>query len=161
MAWLAQARTSRIVPGSRTSRAVGMVFVLAALGACAYFIEPLLLLEPDRGLIVLVPFVMASVALAGLTGYAIRTGPPVPPYFVLGSVVVAPLVGMALLAMRPGLLWWTVVASGVLCALAAVRHKYAVAHGLEETEPDEDEAERRDLERLEKFGKDFEKKLPV
>lgn len=72
VAWLAQARTSRIVPGSRTSRAVGKIFVLAALGACAYFIEPLLLLEPD-----------------------------------------------------------------------------------------DDEAERRDLERLEKLGKGFEKKLPI
>jgi MFS family permease len=161
VAWMAQARSSRIVPGSRTSRAVGMIHVLAALGACAYFIEPLLLLEPERGLAVLVPLVLASVALAGLTGYAIRTGPPVPLYFVLGTVLVAPFVGMALLAMRPGLLWWTVVASGVLCALAAARHRYAVEHGLEEAQPDEDEAERRDLERLEELGRDFEKKLPI
>lgn len=161
VAWGAQARMSRIVPGSRTCRAVGMIFVLAALGACAYFIEPLLLLQPDRGLAVFVPLVLVSVALAGLTGYAARTGPPVPHYFILGSVVVALFVGMALLAMRPGLLWWTVVASGLLCALAAARNKYAVAHGLEEAEPEEDEAERLDFERLEELGKNVEKKLPI
>jgi MFS family permease len=160
-AWLIQARASRIVPGSRTSRAVGMIFILAALGACAYFIQPLLLLAPGRGFTVFVPLVLASATLAGLTGYAVRTGPPVPLYFALGAVFVASLVGRALLAMRPDLLWWMVAAGGILCVLAIARHKYAVAHQIEEAEPDEDEAERRDLERLEKIGKDFDKKLPI
>ena len=98
---------------------------MAALGACAYFIEPLLLLEPERGLAVLVPLVLASVALAGLTGYAIRTGPPVPLYFVLGTVLVAPFVGMALLAMRPGLLLaktgWCLTTAGEIAKLALDR----------------------------------------
>jgi hypothetical protein len=159
--WLAQARAAGIVPGSRTSRAVGTTFALATLGACAYFIEPLLLLDPAAGPYVFVPLVLASAVLASLTGYAIRTGPPVPAYFVLGTVGVAPLVGMALLAASSGLLWATVAATGVLCALAVVRHKYAAAHGLEEAEPDEHAAMRADLERLEKLGKDFEKKLPI
>lgn len=161
VAWLIQARTSRIVPGSRSSRAVGMIFVLGALGACAYFIEPLLLLDPGRGFTLLAPLVLSSLTLAALTGYSIRTGPPVPLYFALGTVILAALVGLGLLAMNPGMLWWMVAASAALCALAGMRHKYAVAHQLEEAEPDEEEAERKDLERLEKFGKDFEKKLPI
>lgn len=161
VAWLAQGRVARVVPGHRTSRAVGMIFALAALGACAYFIEPLLLLNPSGGPYVFVPFVLASALLAGLTGYAIRTGPPVPTYFVLGPAAVAPLVGMAFLAQSPPLLWATVAASGVLCALAVVRHRYAVAKGLEEAEPDEEAAEQTDLERLEKLGKGLGKGFPV
>jgi len=160
VAWLAQAQVARIVPGSRTSRAVGMVFALAAIGASANFIEPLLLLDPAGGLFVVVPFVLASAVLAGLCGYAIRTGPPVPTYFVLCPAAVAPLVGMALLSMSPSLLWATVVASVVVCALAVARHRYAVAHGLEEAEPDEEAAKQADLDRLEKVGKDLGKKLP-
>ena len=69
--------------------------------------------------------------------------------------------GMALLAQSPPLLWTTVAASGVLCALAVARHRYAVAKGLEEAEPDEDAAEQTDLERLEKLGKGFGKGFPV
>jgi hypothetical protein len=160
-AWLAQARASRIVPGSRTSRAVGITFALAALGACAYFIEPLLLLDPGAGPFIFVPLVLVCVLLASLTGYAIRTGPPVPTYFVLGPVAVAPLVGMALLAMSFKLLWATVVASAVLWAVAVARHRYAVDHGFEEAEPDDEAAERADRERLEKLGKGFDSKLPI
>ena len=161
VAWLAQARLARIVAGSRTSRAVGTIYSLAAVGGCAYFFEPVLMLDPGAGVLVLVPLVLAAALLAGLTGYAIRTGPPVPLYFLLGVFIVAPAVGIALLAMSPRLLWATVVASVVLVALAITRHKYAMARGLEEAEPDEEAAKQADLERLEKLGKDFEKKLPI
>ena len=52
----------------------------------------------------------------------------------------------------------TVAASGVLCALAIARHRYAVTHGLEEAEPDEDAAVRADLEQLDKLSSE---KLPI
>jgi len=160
VAWIAQARLSGSVIGSRTSRAVGVIFALAALGACAYFVEPLLLLDPNAAPAVFAPFLLASVTLATLMGYAARTGPPVPSYFLLGPVCVVPVVGVALFAMSSDALWGTVGLSGLLCALAVARHKYAVAHGFEEEE-DHDEAERLDRERLDKLGKDIEKKLPI
>jgi hypothetical protein len=161
VAWIAQARASRIVPGSRSSRAVGMIFVIATIGATAYFIEPLLLLEPDRGMAIFVPLLLASALLAGLTGNAVRTGPPVPQYFVVGPILVAPLVGLSLFAMSSARLWILVGVSGALCLAAWIRHRYAVAHGLEEAKPDEAEAERADAERLEELGKKIEKKLPI
>lgn len=161
VAWIGHARASRIVPGSRSSRAVGMIFVIAAIGATAYFIEPLLLLEPDRGMAVFVPLILASALLAGLTGNAVRTGPPVPQYFVVGPISVAPLVGLSLFAMSATRLWILVSVSGVLCLAAWIRHRYAVAHGLEESKPDEAEAERVDAERLEEIGKNIEKKFPI
>jgi hypothetical protein len=160
-AWIGQARASRIVPGSRSSRAVGMIFVIAAIGATAYFIEPLLLLEPERGMAVFVPLILASALLAGLTGNAVRTGPPVPHYFVVGPIFVAPLVGLSLFAMSSARLWVLVGVSGALCLAAWIRHRYAVAHGLEEAKPDEAEAERADDQRLEEIGKKIEKKLPI
>jgi len=160
LAWIAQARLSGSVIGSRTSRAVGMIFALAALGACAYFVEPLLLLDPDAGPAVFAPFLLASVTLATLMGYAARTGPPVPRYFLLGPICVVPVVGVALFAMSSGALWGTVGLSGLLCAVAVARHRYAVAHGFEEEE-DDDEAERLDRERLDKLGRDIERKLPI
>ena len=84
-----------------------------------------------------------------------------PSYFVLGPVAVAPLVGMALLAMSSKLLWATVVASAVLWAVAAARHRYAVDHGFEEAEPDDEAAGQADRERLEKLGKEVDGKLPI
>jgi hypothetical protein len=68
---------------------------------------------------------------------------------------------MALLAMSSKLLWATVVASAVLWAVAVARHRYAVDHGVEEAEPDDEAAERADRERLEKLGKGFDSKLPI
>jgi len=53
-----------------------------------------------------------------------------------------------------------VVASAVLCALAVARHRYAAAHDLEEAEPDEDEAQRANLEKLDKVGKTLRAKSP-
>jgi len=78
----------------------------------------------------------------------------------LGPICVAPVVGVALFAMSSAALWGTVGVSGLLCALAVTRHRYAVAHGFEEEE-DHDEAERLDRERLDKLGRDIEKKLPI
>jgi hypothetical protein len=161
VAWLAQARLSNIVAGSRTSREVGMIFGMGALGAAAYFIEPLVLLEPDRGVSAFIPFALAGCLLAALAGYAMRTGPPVPRYFLLGPILVTPFVGLALFAVSPGRLWFLVGVSLLLCVAAWLRHLYAVGHGLEEAEFDESEAERTDEEILKQIGKKIEKKLPI
>ena len=99
------------------------------------------------------PWVTGSAILAALAGYAVRTGPPVPHYFVLGPLALAPLAGIALLSMSFGRLWALVGASVVVCVIAAVRHKYAVTHGIEEVEPEEDAAEQADRERLEHIAR--------
>jgi hypothetical protein len=153
VAWLFQARWAGSVEGRRSGRDVGVTFTIASLGACAYFAAPLLLLDPARAPMVLMPWVTGSVFLAALAGYAVRTGPPVPHYFVLGPVALAPLAGIALFSMSFGRLWALVGASVVLCVVAAARHKYAVTHGIEETEPEEDAAERADRERLERMAR--------
>ena len=161
VAWVGQARLTRIVPGTRGSRAVGMTFGLAALGACAYVSVPVLLLLNHGAATVYVPFVLSAFMLAALFGNAMRTGPPVPTYFAVGPAVVALAAGIALFMVSPSLLWTVVVASALLCAAAVARHRYPVAHGLEDAEPDEADAEKADMERLAKIGKDVKAKLPV
>ena len=152
-AWLVQARLTDIMPGTRGARAVGTIFALTALGACSYFVEPLLLLDGAAGTGNLVPFVIATLGLAVLFGFAARTGPPVPHYFMLGPLAVAPLVGVSLLMASPLRLWLCVGLVGLLAALALARHRYAVAHGTEETEPTQEEAAAKDQERLERLRK--------
>ncbi|MGB5392004.1 MAG: hypothetical protein WBP10_17645, partial [Thermoanaerobaculia bacterium] len=148
-----------IVPGARGARAVGSMFALVALGAGSYFVAPLLLLDGSRGFANLLPFVLASVSLAMLFGLAARTGPPVPHYFTIGPLLVAPLVGVCLLTASPGLLWAMVALNGFLCLAAWVRHRYALAHGTEEPEPSPEEAAQTDQERIVKLGQHLTKKL--
>ncbi|MGB5173236.1 MAG: hypothetical protein WBQ30_00705 [Thermoanaerobaculia bacterium] len=159
VAWIGQAWLTDIVPGARGARAVGSMFALVALGAGSYFVAPLLLLDGSRGFANLLPFVLASVSLAMLFGLAARTGPPVPHYFTIGPLLVAPLVGVCLLTASPGLLWAMVALNGFLCLAAWVRHRYALAHGTEEPEPSPEEAAQTDQERIVKLGQHLTKKL--
>jgi hypothetical protein len=49
-------------------------------------------------------------------------------------------------------LWSIAALTFVLYVVATVRHRYAVAHGIEEQELDQEEAARVDQERLTKLG---------
>lgn len=104
-------------------------------------------------------FLLATLSLALLFAFAARTGPPVPHYFTLGPLLVAPLVGMSLLKASPGRLWLTVALSAVLCLAAWIRHRVAVARGTEEPEPDPDKAAEEDKEKLMKLDSEIPKKL--
>ena len=128
------------------------------MGAIAYFIHPVLLLEGTRGFATLIPFFLASISLVILFAFAARTGPPVPHYFTLGPILLAPLLGVSLMMVSPSALWSLLGASSVLCLLAFIRHRYAVAHGTEEPEPDAAEAAQADQEKLLKVAKKFVKK---
>jgi len=159
IAWIGQARLTDIMPGSRGARAVGTIFALVALGASSHFVAPLFILDPGRGLANFLPFLLAALSLAMLFAFAARTGPPVPHYFSIGPVLVAPLVGIALMKASPGLLWITVVLSAVLCGVAGIRHRVAVVRGTEETEPDPEAAAAADREKLMKLDSQISKKI--
>lgn len=158
VAWLGQAFLTNIVPGARGARAVGSIFGLVALGGISNFVAPVLLLEETAGYAILIPFALCSFMLAILFGFALRTGPPVPHYFAIGPLILAPLVGMALLRASPADLWSLCLATGALCVAAAIRHSYAVAKGIEEEEPDPEAAAATDTARLLKLGKKLVRK---
>ena len=159
MAWVGQARLTDIVPGSRGARAVGTIFALVAMGACSHFVTPLLILDRGAGWLNFIPFLLAALSLALLFAFAARSGPLVPHYFTIGPVLVAPLVGMALMMASPSRLWLTVGASAVLCLAAWIRHRVAVARGTEEPEPDPDQAAEIDKEKLMKVEKRLKNRL--
>lgn len=146
--WIAQARFTDIIPGARAAPAVGSIFALVAMGSSSYFIAPLLLFDPGPGFASLVPLAIASVSLGGLFGLAVRTGPPVPHYFAVGPLVIAPALGISLAMVSPALLWASAIASGVLGMAAWLRHRWAVAHGTEEPEIDPATAAEADQKRL-------------
>jgi hypothetical protein len=158
-AWIGQARLTDIVPGARGARAVGSIFTLVAMGSGSYFVAPLLLYDELHGFASLIPFILASVAMAMLFGFAARTGPPVPHYFTLGPLLVAPLLGVCLLMVSPNLLWITAALAGILCLAAWFRHHYAVAHGTEEPEPTPEAAAQADQEKLDKVSKQLGEKV--
>ena len=159
VAWVGQAQLTDIVPGARGARAVGSIFALVAMGASSYFVALLLLLEEQNGFASFIPFVLASVTLAVIFGFAARTGPPVPHYFAIGPLALAPLLGVCLFMVSPGLLWMMVGLSGALGLAAWFRHRYAVAHGTEEPEPSPEEAAQADQQKLENLSKKFTKKI--
>jgi len=159
VAWIGNAVLMNRLPGVHGARAVGSMFALVALGACSYFITPLLLLDGSRGFANLVPYVLASVGLAVLFGQAVRTGPPVPHYFMVGPLLLAPLAGVCLLIASPGLLWAVVVLTGVLCLAAWIRHRLALANGTEEPEPSPEEAAQADQQKLVKLSQKLTDKL--
>lgn len=158
VAWIAQAQLKELLPKAGNARSVASLFALVALGSAAYFVHPVLLLEGARGFTTLIPFVLASISLAILFAFAVRTGPPVPHYFAFGPILVAPLLGVSLMMVSPTALWSVVGASSALCLLAFFRHRYAVAHGTEEPEPNAAEAAQLDQERLLKVGNKLVKK---
>jgi len=158
VAWIAQAQLTNVVPGARGARAVSSIFALVAMGTSSYFVAPLLLLEESRGFASLVPFVLASVSLAVIFGFAARTGPPVPHYFAIGPLVLAPVLGACLLMISPRALWVMVGWSAALCLAARVRHRHCLAHGTEEPEPSPEEAATADQKRLARLGKKLLKK---
>lgn len=158
-AWVAQARLTNVVPGARGARAVGSIFALVTLGSTSHFVAPALLLDQAAGFATFVPFLIASVSLAVVFAFAARTGPPVPHYFAVGPVFVAPLVGMAFMAASPALLWLTVALTGALSLMAWVRHKVALAGGTEEPEPTPEDAAEADREMLDKLSKKLPTKL--
>jgi hypothetical protein len=157
-AWIGQARLTDIVPGARGARAVGSIFALTAIGASSYFVAPLLLLDEGRGFSSLVPYVLASMALAVLFGFAVRTGPPVPHYFAVGPLILASILGVCLLMASPVLLWSTTAMTGALCLAAWFRHRYAAARGTEEPEPSPEAAAEADQQRLVKLREKLSKK---
>jgi len=159
IAWIWQARLTDIMPGSRGARAVGTIFALVALGASSHFVAPLFILDPGRGLANFLLFLLAALCQAVLFAFAARTGPPVPHSFTIGPVLVAPLVGIALMKASPGLLWITVVLSAVLCGVAWIRHRVAVARGTEEPEPDPEAAAKADKDKLMKLESKISRKL--
>ncbi len=158
-AWVGQAQLTDIVPGARGARAVGSIFALVAMGTSSYFVTPLLLFAEQRGFASLIPFVLASVILSVVFGFAARTGPPVPHYFAVGPLALAPLLGLCVFMVSPRSLWMMVGLSGSLGMAAWVRHRYAVAHGTEEPEPTAEEAAQADHQMLDKLSKKIKKKV--
>ena len=156
--WIGQARLTNIVPGARAAPAVGSIFALTAMGSSSYFVTPLLLFDAGQGIASLAALVIASVSLAYLFGLAVRTGPPVPQYFAIGPLVLAPMLGAFLAMVSPALLWASVVASGVLALAAWFRHRWAVAHDTEEPEIDPAAAAEADQKRLSELEKKLHKK---
>ena len=157
LAWIAQARITNIMPGMRGARAVGTIFALSALGAASYFVAPLLLLDGTAGFANFTPFLVASISLALLFGFAARTGPPVPHYFMVFPLLIAPLVGTSLFMASPPLVWLSSGIALASCLAAWLRHRTAVAGGWEEPEPSEDEAAQSDHESLIKLQQRFKK----
>jgi len=152
VALIGQARLTEIVFGTRGAIAVGSIFALTALGASSKFVAPTLLLDGAAGAQTYLPFLIATLILAFLFAFAARTGPPVPNYFMIGPLLLAPLLGMALLMASPARLW-AVVGAGVVVSVAAwIRHRVAVARGTEEPEPTTEEAAEADSEKLIKLG---------
>jgi MFS family permease len=159
VAWIGVAMLTNKLPGARGGRAVGSMFALVALGACSYFVTPLLLLDGSRGFASLVPFVATSVGLAVVFGLGARTGPPVPHYFTVGPLLLAPLAGISLLMASPWLLWVVTGLASILCLAAWIRHRLKLAHGTEEPEPSAEEAALADQQKLVKLSKKLGKKL--
>ena len=155
--WLAQAKLTDVVPGTRGARAVGTIFGLTALGSSSYFIAPELLFNQSEGYVTLALFISSSVALAVLFAFAIRTGPPVPLYFAIGPLILSPLLGVSLLMDSLTGLWSIAALTIMLYVVAMVRHRYAVARGTEEQGLDQEQAARADQERLEKLAKKLKK----
>ena len=160
VAWYGQQRLTQIVRGVG-SRAVGSIFAVSALGAATYFVGPLLLLDQSRGFASFVPFVLSSVALATVVGFAIRTGPPVPTYFAIFPALATLPLGVALFKASPSALWAMTGVTTAICLVAWIRHRYAVAHGTEEQEPDWHDAAKSDEEFVAKLGKVLSKKMPL
>jgi hypothetical protein len=159
LAWIGQALLSIYLPSILGERAVGSIFGLVALGVCSYFVTPLLLLDGSHGFYNIIPLVLLSTSLAVLFGFAARTGPPVPHYFMVGPLLIAPLAGTVILRALPEHLWPLVGLSGLLCLAALVRHRIMVARGTEELEPSAEEAAEADQQRLIKLGKKLVKKV--
>lgn len=157
VAWLVQAQLTDIVPGARGERAVGSIFAIVALGACSFFVAPLLLLDEGNGLINLTLFVVSGVSLAVLFGFAARTGPPVPNYFAIGPLFMAPVVGVCVFTASPGKLWISAGLTGFVCLAAWVRHRVTLARGTEEAELSAEEAAQADQQRLIKLGEKLKK----
>ena len=158
-AWIGIAVLTNKIPGASGARAVASIFVLVAIGACSYFVTPLLLLDGSRGFANLVPFVLASVGLTIVFGMAVRTGPPVPHYFAIGPLLLAPLAGICVLIASPSLLWAMVGLTGLLCLAALVRHRVKLANGTEEPEPSAEEAAQKDQQTLVGLSKKLAGKL--
>ncbi len=158
VAWIGQAKLTDVIPGRRSERAVGSIFGLTALGASSYFVAPLFLLEGSRAYLTLLPFLIAGVSLAVMFGFAVRTGPPVPSYFALGPLLLAPVVGLGLFTVSPGGLWATVGATGLVAVGAAIRHRIALAHGTEEREPTAEEAAQADQDRLNRLTENLSRR---
>lgn len=156
--WIGQARLTNIVPGARAAPAVGSIFALTAMGSSSYFVSPLLLFDSSHGSTNLAALVIASISLAYLFGLAVRTGPPVPLYFAIGPLVLAPMLGVVLATVSSALLWVSVIASGALALAAWLRHRWAVAHGTEEPEIDPAAAAAADQKRLTELQEKFKKK---
>lgn len=155
--WILQAKLSVLMPRARGARAVGSIFGLTALGTCSYFIAPIFLLNETNSWFILLPFVISSVALAGLFGFALRTGPPVPHYFAIGPLMLAPTLGLALFSSSLVLLWFLVGVVAILCLTALARHRIALARGTEEPELSFEEAAKADQQKLLKLGKKVKK----
>jgi len=148
MAWLGQARLAALVPGSRGAHAVGTIFGITALGAASHFVTPLLLLDEMAGFGNLVPFLVTTLTLALVFGLAARTGPPVPNYFMVFPILASFLAGTALFMASYALLWATTGLALAIALAAYLRHKVAVAVGLEEHKPNDEQAAEKDHERL-------------
>lgn len=151
VAWVGQARLTDIMAGSRGARAVGTIFGITALGAASYFVTPLLLLDEVAGFGNLIPFLISVLTLSLTFGYAARSGPPVPHYFMVFPFLVSFLAGTALFMASRELLWGVAVLSLAIALIAFLRHRLAVAGGWEEQESTEEEAAFRDQERLKKL----------
>ncbi|MDX2476482.1 MAG: hypothetical protein QNL05_03875, partial [Gammaproteobacteria bacterium] len=159
VAWIFLSLLSNKLPGVVGARSVGSIFAVVTLGACSYFVEPLLLLDGSGGLANIVPFVIASLGMAVVFGLAARTGPPIPHYFTLGPLFLAPLAGICLLIASPSLLWVVTSLTGVLCLAAWIRHRVKLANGTEEPEPSPEEAAMVDQQKMVKLSQKIKRKL--
>lgn len=158
VAWMGQAFLTDIVPGARGERAVGAIFGLVALGACSYFVTPMLLLDGSYGFYNIIPLILSCVSLAVLFGFSARAGPPVPHYFMVGPFLLSLVAGSLILGAQPKQLWTMTGLSGFLYFTAWVRHRIKVAHGTEELKPSAEDAAQADMQRLIKLGKKIMKK---
>lgn len=151
LAWIFQARLSDVLPGARGARAVGTIFGLTALGGASYFIGPELMLNQAQGYLTIALYGLNAVALAVLFAFAVRTGPPVPTYFAVFPFFLAPILGAGLIADSRANLWGITAVTLLVYAIATARHRYAVARGIEEREPDQAAAAEADREKLTKL----------
>ena len=161
LGWLLAMRIKRLF-GLKGERAVGAIFGVSTLGMCAYFAGPLLILQGAAGFQSLVPLTLAASGLANILGGALRTGPPVAPFFMTGPLLFSPLLGMALLHGRPGPLWGVAAASIVLAIVVALHNLHTRKHrprGHEDQ--DEDAAYREDEQKMRVVEEELAKKLPI
>lgn len=148
MVWLLQAKLTNIIPGSRNARAIGSVFALTSLGATSSLILPVLLLDEGHGLAYLFPFTIAATTSALLFGVAVRSGPPVPRYFMWLPLLLSPLIGMALFS--TSVMANLAVAGGALlaCLAAWLRNRLADRFGWKTDNLSDEEAAQIDQERM-------------